>query len=115
MEKFLNFIPITYYPSNKYIPYESTFNKLNVDLNNKTNKTINELDNIKTNEFLLLYIEYKYINKNLFDSIKQLDISNLIIPNNVIFIIHNNNSNINVIWSSIQNEKIYKKFILKNV
>ncbi len=100
-DDFLKLVPISYYPlNNGYIPMENYYNNLDLDYNhNDYNDMDNNNDNnkeksIKLNrsEYWNIMIEPKFINKEFFIKIRELDINNVKVPNNAVCCIYYNKS-----------------------
>jgi hypothetical protein len=119
-EYFSNLEQILYFPDIDYIPYESIYNKLNTDWimsnNNIKNSLIDIIDVRNEIRIWNIFVDRRYINKEFFKIVHNMNIDNLVLPpNSVCAIYYNKNETENktikeYFWSSKENELLYNQF-----
>ena len=76
---------ISYYPEKNYIPMESTFKLSNVDVSVNRKLPITTNINVKdTTELWIFIIKYKDLNNKFFNDVHNIDLNNVVLPQNVI-------------------------------
>ncbi len=129
LQDFLNLNSIYYYPNINYIPFELAFHNLNIDWNmnmlndnNNKNDINNDINNNVDNKEInvknqnikwKILINFKNINNDFFKQVRNLNLNNVILPQNCICVIYyNDKENIKkCFWSNHDNELLYGKFI----
>ena len=110
LNNFLNLYSIEYYPNIDYIPFELSYSSyLNNIIDHNITKT--SFDITSQNKKWDILINSRYINENFFIAVHNLNINNVILPNNIICAIYYYENKKQYFWSNKENEVLYKEFL----